>query len=156
MIKTSERVINGRKWQCTQWSGSKNLAMFHKVTSLLLPMIAHGVTPGKNMLSLSADVNIAGAVDTLLANLGTSQALDAFVKELLANVHIDGRHLAPAEFDVAFVGPQLFDLAPGILFVIETNFGDFSKLAAIIMSKFADQQKKAEAEAAQTKGSEAD
>lgn len=143
MIKTEKKTINGREWQCTQWSGSKNLAMFHKISSLVLPTFAHGIVPGQNILS--ANVDLAGAVDTLLKNLGDSPAFTKLVQEILNNVHIDDRPLTKEEFDVAFVGPRLFDLAPGIMFVIETNFGDFSKLVAFIMRQFADQQKKAEA-----------
>lgn len=141
MIKTEKRTINGREWQCTQWSGTKNLTMFHRVATLLAPAIAHGVVPGANLLG--ANVNIAGAVDVLIAGLGTSVSTTTLVQELLSNVHIDGRHITPAEFDVAFTGPALFDLLPGILFVVETNFGDFSKLVGGIMSRFADQNEPA-------------
>ena len=144
MIKTESKTINGREWKCTQWSGTKNLAMFHRITSLALPTFAHGVAPGKSILS--SNVNLAGAVDTLLAGLGSSSEVTALVKDLLGNVHIDDRHIDSAEFDVAFVGPRLFDLGPGILFVIETNFGDFSKLVAAITRQFADQQKMAQVE----------
>lgn len=141
MIKTEKRVINGREWQCTQWSGTKNLTMFHAVATLLAPAIAHGVVPGNNLLN--ANVNIAGAVDTLIAGLGTSQKTAALIHDLMSNVHIDGRHITPAEFDIAFTGPALFDLLPGLLFVVETNFGDFSKLVGGIMSRFADQNEPA-------------
>lgn len=142
MIETKKTTINGREWQCTQWSGSKNLLMFHRVVSIVAPTFAHGVRPGVNLLTSSVD--IAGAIDTLLTSLGTSNQVDTLVKDLVANVHIDGRHITGIEFDTAFAGPRLFDLGPGIKFVIETNFGDFSKLAASIMSQFADQQPRAE------------
>lgn len=154
MIKTETKTINGREWQCTQWSGSKNLAMFHRITTLILPTFAHGIAPGKSVLS--ANVNLAGAVDTLIAGIGTSKDFDALVKDLLANVHIDGRHITSAEFDVAFVGSKIFDLAPGIMFVIETNFGDFSKLVAAITRQFADQQSMAQEEESKSKDSEKD
>ena len=136
MIETKTKEINGREWSCTQWAGSKNLRMFHRLTTILMPALSSGAPIPK----ISAAVNIPAAVDALVRGLGSSKEFEALILELLDGVHIDRRHVTRDLFDEAFVGPRLFDLAPGLRFVIETNFGDFSQLVASIMSRFGDQQ----------------
>lgn len=140
MIQTEKRTINGREWQCTQWAGTKNFAMLFELARVATPTFAHGVKPGSNILS--AEVNLGGAVDALMGQLGSSEHVQGLILRLLDGVHIDGRNVTKAEFDVAFVGPKLFDLVPGLKFVLETNFGDFSSLLAGIMNLSVVQQLK--------------
>ena len=132
MIKTEKRTINGREWQCTQWAGTRNFAMLFELAKILTPTFAHGVKPGGNLLS--ADVDLGKAADALLSQLGTSDQVQGLIYRMLDGVHVDGRHMTKSEFDVAFVGPRLFDLVPGLQFVLETNFGDFSEMLSGIMS----------------------
>lgn len=141
MIQTEKRTINGREWQCTQWAGTKNFTMLFELARVVAPTFAHGVKPGQNILS--AEVNLGGAVDALLEGLGSSATVQGLILNLLSGVHIDGRHITKEEFDIAFVGPKLFDLVPGLRFVLETNFGDFTTLLVGITNLSAAQQPKA-------------
>lgn len=138
MIETTTREIRGRTWTCTQWSGSKNLQYFHELSALFAPSVAAAVPSGE----LSAKVNIAEAVNRLFQGLGTSQHLMALVLKLLASVQIDGRPITKEEFDLAFAGPRIQDLVPGLMFVLEANFGDFSGLLHDIMSRYVAQREK--------------
>ena len=138
MIKTEKRTINGREWQCTQWSGTKNFAMLFELGRVVAPTFAHGVKPGQSLLA--TEVNLGGAVDALMKELGNSAAVQGLILNLLSGVHIDGRHITKDEFDIAFVGPKLFDLVPGLRFVLETNFGDFTTLLGGITNLSAAQQ----------------
>lgn len=132
MIETKKTDINGREWQCTQWAGTKNFTMLFDLTTIVAPTLAHGIRPGEGIWS--SQINLGAAVDALIGQLGTSDKAQALIYRLLDGVHIDGRHLTKSEFDVAFVGPRLFDLVPGLIFVLETNFGDFSSLLSAITS----------------------
>lgn len=132
MIETKKTIINGREWQCTQWAGTKNFSMLFDLTTIVAPTLAHGVRPGDGVWS--SQINLGSAVDALLSQIGSTDKAQALIIRLLDGVHVDGRHMTKSEFDLAFVGPQLFDLVPGLQFVLETNFGDFSSLLGAITS----------------------
>lgn len=134
MIETKTKEIGGTVFQCTQWSGSKNFSRLYELASVIAPTMAHGIRPGVSIFN--AEVNVAGAMDTLVMSLGDSDKAFGLILRLLDGVHVDNRPINKTEFDLLFVGPALFDLPKLLLFVVETNFGDFSGLVRVITTQF--------------------
>lgn len=133
MIKTETKEINGKVYACTQFAGTKNFVVLHKLATVIGPTFAHGIGTGE----LNAEVNIGAAVDALLERLGTTDQALALVNLLLANTMVDGIALSDkVNFDATFAGPAILDLGAVLMFVVETNFGDFSVAAAAITSQF--------------------
>lgn len=137
MIKTETREINGKVYTCTQFAGTKNFTVLHKLATVIGPTFAHGIGTGE----LDSEVNIGAAVDALLDRLGTTDQALGLVNMLLANTMVDGIALSDkVNFDATFAGPAILDLGPVLMFVVETNFGDFTAAAEAITSQFAAKQ----------------
>lgn len=133
MIKTETATINGRDWQCTQFTGTKNFDVLYSVASIVGPSLARVIDTkaiGKNVLE--ADVNFGTVADTLFKGLGKSADALALVHKILQNTHVDGKPMSQAVFDDVFAGPSIQDLVPVLAFAMRTNFGDFTKAAGLI------------------------
>lgn len=137
MIETKRETINGREWQCTQFSGTKNLDLFHSLSTVLAPAMARAVNEGRGDSLLDSDIDVVEVVDALIKGIGTRDSFRDLVFRLTANTHVDGTPMSVSTFDNAFAGPRILDLAPVIMFCIRTNFGDFSKLAGSIIDQYA-------------------
>lgn len=130
MIKTDTRMINGREWSVTQWPGTKALDALFSLTKLVGKGM-DGVTMTKdNKVSLDAEVSVASIVTRVIEGIGTSSDAQKLLYRLLSHTRVDGKPVdGGSSFDVLFAGSQLFDLAPGLRFVLEHNFGDFFQAA---------------------------
>lgn len=137
MIQTKEKEINGRKWSVTEFAGTTNLLVLNKLGTLLAATAAHGIAAGSGGVRLDANVDFGKAIDALLMRLGTSEEFVDLIKLLVSMSRVEGEALHDkAAFDRAFAGSRVLDLLPGLRFIIEANYGDFSQAAAGIMSLF--------------------
>ena len=162
MIKTETRQINGREWSVTQWPGTRSLDIIVSLSKLLggglrelkslsdkgetKALSGKGEIKGVGgLLDLDASV-LAGVVDGILDKLGSSDDVLRLVFKLLSHTRIDGQPVNDAKvFDAVFAGPTIIDLAAGLRFVLETNFGDFRQAAGLFTDQSA-ADPKAEAE----------
>lgn len=136
MIQTKTTTINGREWSVTQWSGTKNLDVIHALSGILGPTLSKGIPGGANLLN--GEFDLGKAIDGLLAGIGTKENFKALMFQLLSNTQVGGMKVGtPEAFDAAFSGPEVFDLVPGLKFVLEVNFGDFMRAVGGIIDRFA-------------------
>lgn len=136
MIQTKTTTINGREWSVTQWSGTKNLDVIHAISTVLGPTFSKGLPTGKSLLD--GEFEVGKAIEGLLAGIGGKESFRQLVFLLLSNTRVAGLEVSKQDgFDAAFSGGEIFDLAPGLKFVLEANFGDFIKAAGSIIDRFA-------------------
>lgn len=128
MIKTERLTIGENDWSCTQFSGTKSLAVIHLLASTLGPAIA-GVLQSRN----SGQEDLHGMISDVVARIDSADRLQSTVLRLLAGTHVNNRPMTPEVFDDVFAGLGIRDLVPALGFVIRTNYGDFSKAAKLAM-----------------------
>jgi len=132
VIKTETTTINGREWQCTQFSGTKNFDVLYSLAAILGPSLARMLkAQGGNILD--AEVDFGNMADVLFKGLGKSSDALALINRLLQNTHVDGKPMSTAVFDEVFAGPDIQTLIPALTFAMRTNFGDFSQATALII-----------------------
>lgn len=131
-IETRTTEINGRAWQCTQFSGTKSVDVLHTLAFVLGPAMGSLAKGFDRADPLSSQVNVEGAVTLLLDRVGDAQKLQSTLNKLLANTRVDNVPMSPGVFDDVFAGVGILDLGPVLRFVITANYGDFSQAASII------------------------
>ena len=134
MIQTEKRTINGAEWEVTQWPGRHALRMQTRLAKLLGPALARAADGLGDAQAevLDANVDIAAAVDALVARLDENQ-VSQLVEDMLNSTQVNGKPASrPEVFDLHFAG-NLGELYAGLAFVLEVNFGSlFTAARAII------------------------
>lgn len=138
-IRTEETEIGGLTWSVTQFSGTKNLDALHALATTAGPVLAAAFPNAKKLdaSALDADVDLAAIAEALVRGLGTADATRKLVFQLLASARVDGQSIKADVFDDVFAGPDIMNLGAVIAFVLKVNFGDFTRAAGGIMSRFA-------------------
>lgn len=133
MIETKRKNIGGSEWSCTQFTGTKSLDVLFSLSSTLGPTLS-GLSLGDGGNLMASDVDLGAMIEKLVRNIGDSSDFEKLVFKLIASCHVDGRPAANRDvFDTVFAGPGILNLGKVLLFVAETNYGDFSGAVASIM-----------------------
>lgn len=128
MLEQKTKVIGGRTWMVTQFTGTKTLRVMYALTKSLGPAVAalSGALGGKKPTSvLDMNVDLSEVVKQFLAGNASEAEVEKLIFTLLQNAVVDNRAVTKDMFDEVFAGPRFFDLPTVLAFVIEANYGDF-------------------------------
>lgn len=143
MLKSETRIIDTNEWTVTQFAGQRNFEILLDLMALVGPALSAAANASKGVGSiLDADINIASVADMLFSKLN-KDTVKPLVMRMLASTFFNGRQMDEKEFDVAFAGPDIWTLPKVLGFVIEHNYGNFSKLAGSISDLHARSQAQA-------------
>lgn len=129
-LKTESREIDGLNVQVTQFAGRKNLDLLVDLAAFIGPALAAARPKSEGDSLLDADLDVGGIVNALMANMSKDR-VSGLVMRMLDATHINERG-AVEQFDTVFAGADIWRLPKVLIFVVEVNFGNFSKLAASV------------------------
>ena len=137
MLKTQSKKIGDLSVTVTQFAGRKNLSLLVDMAAFVAPSLAGVKGGGKSIMDM--DIDIPTVVNGLVKSLDSDKVMN-LVSRLLGSTFINEREMTDSEFDIVFAGQNLMALPKVLVFVIEVNYGNFSKLVENV-SSLQDQRK---------------
>lgn len=126
--EAKEKTIDGQSWEVQPWAAMYGLKMKAKLAKTLGPALAKA-----GAIDNLFDSNVEDIVSGLLSQLDENET-PKLIRELLSGAFVDGKDMSNDRlFNDAFSANYL-PLYKGLMFILEVNFGNFSKLAANIGS----------------------
>lgn len=130
MLETRTKNIGGHEWRVSQFTGTKTLKVLYKVFASLGPAageaigIAAGAKSAKKKLT-EANLDLAKVVQLFLASNKSEDEIENLLFTLFQNSFVDNIPMSRSVFDDVFAGPAFVNIGPALVFVLETNYGDF-------------------------------
>ena len=130
MLKSKSAYVNGREFVCVEFPGTKALSVYYAVLKAVGPTLGSVAGPGASPV-LDKDVDFGRVIRQFLLDNPNAEAVQNLIYMLVGSVSVNGSPLsARSTFDEVFAGAGMLDLVEILKLVLETNFGDFSALAA--------------------------
>ncbi len=132
-IETKEKVINGHKWEVSQWPAREALRMKIRLGKTIGPALGKALSAGDLDSELS-DMKLDGIIEALVDRLDETASVQ-MVLDMLSQTLVDGKHVGKdSVFDDHFTS-NFGELYQGLAFVLEVNFGGFMQAAASITGR---------------------
>lgn len=119
MRQTEEKIIDGLKYEITQFSATKSLKLLTRLASYFSEPIGIIIDKGGFNAELSSNL-ISQIANSLFTKLDEVQ-VDRTIKELLEGVRCEGKIIL---FDTHFQG-RLFHLFKVLKAILEVQYSDF-------------------------------